>query len=312
MNMPPATAATAQAPWARTEEPLLWLTGTGHETVVRGKGYHFDCTRRSDPHIGLQMTLAGTGFYERGGRFTALPPGCAFFDSFPGDFRYGYPVDGVDPYEFVWVDFQGETAHQLWRRIVQRTGPVLDLGPGNPLAPLMLGIVHEHAAGRLADRYLASARIYEVLMVILSSLSRTRLDLAPLAQRALAEIQGHGLDPDWGIAQLATGLGVSREHLARAFIAAVGVAPKAYLVQFRLQHAQQLLRDRGLGLEELARHCGFSCANYLCRAFRSRYGLSPGAYRAKPWIRFSGGPPTGSGAVAPGTAMPTRPAARRG
>lgn len=272
-----------EAPWARTDEPLLWLVGTGHETVTPGNGYHYDCRRRSDPHLGLQLTLAGAGFYERGGRTTALSVGRAFFDVIPGDFRYGYPPGASAPYEHVWVDFQGPTALKLWERARAQFGPVLDLGAGNQLAPLMLAVAREHAAGALADRYLASARLYEVLMTVLSALSRNRLTMAPLVRRALAAIARRGLDPGWDVGGLARELAVSREHLARSFAAATGVAPKAYLLQHRMRHARQALRSSGDNLDAIARRCGFAGANYFCRVFRARYGLTPGAWRDQPW-----------------------------
>lgn len=271
------------APWARTDEPLLWLVGTGHRTVTRDSGYHFDCRLRTDAHLGLQLTLAGEGYYERGGRTIPLPAGCAFFDVFPGDFRYGYPAGATAPYEHAWINFQGPTARRLWEQARGRFGPVLDLGTGSPLAPLMLTVVREHASGLLSDRYLASARLYEVLMRLLSLQSRTRLATSPLVQRALAAIHRRGLEADWDIGALADDMQVSREHLARAFSTATGLAPKAYLLQHRLQRAQQELRAGGDGLDAIARRCGFNGANYFCRAFRRRYGLTPGAFRSQPW-----------------------------
>ncbi len=278
------TDIRAEQPWARTDEPLIWLVGSGHETITRESGYFYDCRRRDDHHLGLQLTLSGEGFYERAGRSTPLTPGRAFFDVIPGDFRYGYPSHAREPYEQVWLDLQGPTALKLWQMVRAAHGPVIDLGADNALAAQMLAIAHEHAAGMLADRYHASARLYEVLMTIASTLTRTRVTTSPLVGRAIGLIQRKGLRPDFDVAALARELGYSREHLARTFVAATGVAPKAYLIQHRLRQAQRDLRDGNRGLEEIARRCGFAGANYFCRAFRSHFGLTPGAWRAQPWL----------------------------
>ncbi len=271
------------AAWAQTDEPLLWLIGSGHQIVTRGNGYFYDCRTRRDAHVGLQLTLAGEGFYERAGKVQALPVGCAFYDEIPGDFRYGYPRHAHAPYEQVWVDMYGEMAQRLWREVHERSGPVLDLGADNALGPLLLALNRDHKAGMLADRYLASARLYEVVMTVLAALGNARVTTAPLVQRAITAIHRHGFDPEWDVGTLAQHLDVSREHLARVFVAATGVAPKAYLLQFRLRHARELLRSSDAGLETIAARCGFSGANYFCRAFRERFSVTPGVYRAQPW-----------------------------
>lgn len=275
---------SVEQPWARTDEPLIWLAGSGHETITRETGYFYDCRKRTDGHLGLQLTLAGEGFYERDGRSTPLTAGRAFFDVIPGDFRYGYPAYAREPYEQVWIDFQGPTALKLWQMVRSTVGPVIDLGADNTVAPLMLAIAHDHAAGMLVDRYLVSARMYEVLMAIASTLTRTRVTMTPLVGRAIAVIQRKGLRQDFDVAALARELGCSREHLARTFVAATGVAPKAYLMQHRLRQAQRELREGTQVLDVVARRCGFAGANYFCRAFRTRFGLTPGAWRAQPWL----------------------------
>src|SRR4051812_16531512 len=116
-------------PWARTDEPLLWLTGSGHETITAEMGYWYDCRKRGDDHLGLQLTLAGEGFHERGGRVRRLGPGAAWFEVIPGDFRYGFPLGAGADYEHVWLDIEGPTARALGERVRAQHGPVLELGP---------------------------------------------------------------------------------------------------------------------------------------------------------------------------------------
>src|SRR4051812_37286467 len=123
-------------PWTRTDEPLLWLELAGHEVLTPKVRYFHDARRRSDPHLCLTATIAGEGFYERGGKATRLVPGMCFFDAIPGDFRYGYPPRAEAPFEFVWLDLVGPAAEALWQRVVAKAGPVFDLGARNPVAPL--------------------------------------------------------------------------------------------------------------------------------------------------------------------------------
>jgi AraC-like DNA-binding protein len=70
-----------------------------------------------------------------------------------------------------------------------------------------------------------------------------------------------------------------RFQLARAFRAAYGAAPHAYLVQIRLLRARRLLAA-GEQPATVAASCGFADQSHLGRWFRRAYGMTPGAYRA--------------------------------
>jgi AraC-like DNA-binding protein len=70
----------------------------------------------------------------------------------------------------------------------------------------------------------------------------------------------------------------NRFHLARAFRAAYGSSPHAYLVQLRLLRARSLLAA-GDAPVMVATACGFADQSHLGRWFRRAYGLTPAAYR---------------------------------
>jgi AraC-like DNA-binding protein len=86
---------------------------------------------------------------------------------------------------------------------------------------------------------------------------------------------GNGLN----IAALASALGMSRRHLARAFRATFGRTLRDYVEDARLQRVMELLTETALPLKVIAAQVGLSNANYLSTAFRRRSGLTPGAYR---------------------------------
>ncbi len=79
--------------------------------------------------------------------------------------------------------------------------------------------------------------------------------------------------------QLAARAYISPAQFARLFKRATGMPPATYLRQLRLAHAQTLMHNTTLGLEEIARACGLGGADQLSRAFRQTFGASPGKYR---------------------------------
>ncbi|KUM42592.1 AraC family transcriptional regulator [Pseudomonas sp. EpS/L25] len=103
--------------------------------------------------------------------------------------------------------------------------------------------------------------------------------LPQVALRARDFLHAH-LQEDLGLEELAQACGVDRFRLTRAFKAAFGLAPHAYLVQLRLSRARRLLAD-GLSPAETAAALGFADQSHLGRWFRRAYGLTPAAYRAR-------------------------------
>ncbi|HYF48935.1 MAG TPA: helix-turn-helix transcriptional regulator [Planctomycetota bacterium] len=269
--------------WVRTEEPLLWISGAGHEIISPDDRYFFDCRGRLDTHWGLQLTLLGTGYYERNGKATLLKPGMAWCDQIPGDFRYGLPPGTTEDYQQVWIDMVGPAAEAFWQHIWAAYGRVLTLGPDNRVAPLMLTIARQHATGAHHDRYMLAAQLYELLMTLLSTLSQTRVETSPVVKRATQLMKKQGLDGNCTVERVARELGCSREHLTREFKEAMGVGPADFLAQHRLRQAAIELRSTEDKLETIAARCGFSNATYFCRVFRKHKGMSPGDYRRRPW-----------------------------
>ncbi|WP_181297316.1 AraC family transcriptional regulator [Pseudomonas sp. Q2-TVG4-2] len=103
--------------------------------------------------------------------------------------------------------------------------------------------------------------------------------LPRVAIRARDYLHAH-FDQDIGLDELAAVTGVSRFRLSRAFKAAFGLAPHAYLIQLRLARARHLLA-RGEAPAEVASILGFADQSHLGRWFRRAYGLTPAHYRTR-------------------------------
>jgi transcriptional regulator GlxA family with amidase domain len=79
-----------------------------------------------------------------------------------------------------------------------------------------------------------------------------------------------------GIAQKC---GVSREHFIREFSGRYQESPGLMLRRLRLEHGQAMLTATVLSVQEVALASGFTSSNTFCRAYRTRFGRSPGSER---------------------------------
>jgi AraC-like DNA-binding protein len=89
-------------------------------------------------------------------------------------------------------------------------------------------------------------------------------------------------DHDWHVAELARKVGMSRSPFAARFRALVGAPPVAYLSRWRLHLATTLLRDEQLAVRAIAERVGYESEAAFSKAFKRRFGASPGTYRRKP------------------------------
>jgi AraC-like DNA-binding protein len=83
----------------------------------------------------------------------------------------------------------------------------------------------------------------------------------------------------WTVASLADAVGVSRATLARRFAELVGEPPMAFLTDWRIALAADLLREPGATIASVAEQVGYSSAFALSAAFKRVRGISPQQHR---------------------------------
>ena len=79
---------------------------------------------------------------------------------------------------------------------------------------------------------------------------------------------------------LAEFLGMSQFHFSRLFKRSTGLSPHQYVMQKRIELAQQLLK-KDISIADIALSCGFNSQSHLGKYFRKMTGTTPSAYRKK-------------------------------
>jgi transcriptional regulator of acetoin/glycerol metabolism len=103
-----------------------------------------------------------------------------------------------------------------------------------------------------------------------------------LSAGAMRRVREHietNLGDSMDLATLATIAGLSIHHFARGFKQSAGVTPHHYLIQKRVERAQDMLAHSALSLSEIAYAVGFSDQSHLARHFRQMLGITPGQFR---------------------------------
>ena len=72
---------------------------------------------------------------------------------------------------------------------------------------------------------------------------------------------------------------MSPATLRRKCRAALGMAPKAFQLQIRVDQAKELLTITDLSIEEIAAHVGYDDSFYFSRIFNRRENCAPSEFR---------------------------------
>jgi AraC-like DNA-binding protein len=103
--------------------------------------------------------------------------------------------------------------------------------------------------------------------------------LGPSQKRRATELLSENLSGRIRLSELAAECDLSISHFARSFKASFGVSAHRWLVQRRIERAQELLIETHDSLADIADQAGFSDQAAFTRTFHQIVGVSPGRWR---------------------------------
>jgi LacI family transcriptional regulator len=97
---------------------------------------------------------------------------------------------------------------------------------------------------------------------------------------ALRFIRDHACE-GISVEDVLTHVSLSCSALERQFRKTLGRTPKAEIVRVQLDRIKQLLAETVWPLKKIAVEAGFKHTEYMCAVFKSKFGQTPGQYRAQ-------------------------------
>jgi AraC-like DNA-binding protein len=180
-----------------------------------------------------------------------------------------------------------QEAGEISQRVLSALPPLVVLPAAtwsSPLVPLLADEMTRDAPGqeavldRLLDLVLISALRAWFARPDGDAPGWYRALADPVVGRAIRLLQEHPAHP-WTVAILADEVGLSRAALARRFTELVGEPPMAFLTEWRLALAADLLREPGTTIAAVAHQVGYGSPFALSSAFKRVRGISPQEHR---------------------------------
>ncbi|PDP88770.1 AraC family transcriptional regulator [Glycomyces fuscus] len=265
----------------RAERARYWRSSGLPETeLLTARFVTTSFTRHTHPTYTIGVITDGVEEYthERG-RARVGPGGLAVVG--PGEVHTGHA--GV-PEGWSYRVFypRPEVVADVARELGMRGTPAFtESGIDAPEAARVLAAAH--VAAENGDRLTTSSLARRGLGMLLRSHGRERAAgppghaARPEVERARRILAERLVDPPT-LEELAAGLGIGPFALSRAFRAAHGLPPHAYLNQLRVDRARALLAS-GRRAGEVAVEVGFADQPHLTRHFKRHLGVPPAAYQ---------------------------------
>ncbi len=246
----------------------------------------------------ISLTVSGTATYRVDGIEVHARRGDLVLIA-PGTVQH-YAADPTGPWGYWWAHFQPRPSWFSWWRLPE-------LSPGFSLtrfgaaervgqADAAFGRVHRYAMASTLDTpqgrtqvrpgepggavatELALNGIEELLLLAVAEHELPERRPDPRVQRVLDAVAANLAAPV-SVEALARSVALSPSRLAHLFRHEVGDSIVNVVLAMRLRQAASLLEftDRPVG--RIATDVGFASPYYFSRAFRSRFGMPPTAYR---------------------------------
>ncbi|MGW5140464.1 AraC family transcriptional regulator [Nocardia beijingensis] len=258
--------------WIVTDAGAPRQLGAGDVAIFRGPAPY---TVADDPATAPQIVI-------HPGQVTKTPQGEILCETL----SLGVRQWGTDPAgATLMVTGTYESAGAASRRLLRALPPVLVLRRGEFDSRVLDLLVDETTKDEPAQSAVLD-RLLDLVLIAALRAWFSRDDAPswyhaygdPLVGKALRLLQ-HNPAHGWTVAGLAEAVGVSRAALARRFTDLVGEPPMAFLTEWRLALAADLLQESDATIEAIARQVGYGSAFALSTAFKRHFGVSPRDHR---------------------------------
>ncbi|MBF6227924.1 AraC family transcriptional regulator [Nocardia abscessus] len=258
--------------WIVTDQGAPRQLGAGDVAIFRGPAPY---TVADDPATEPQIII-------HPGQVTKTPQGEILCETLSlGVRQWGTDPEGAT----LMVTGTYESAGAASRRLLRALPPVLVLQRGDFDSRVLDILVDEVTKDEPAQSAVLD-RLLDLVLIAALRAWFAREDAPawyhaygdPLVGKALRLLQ-HNPAHGWTVAGLAEAVGVSRAALARRFTDLVGEPPMAFLTEWRLALAADLLQESDATIEAIARQVGYGSAFALSTAFKRHFGVSPRDHR---------------------------------
>lgn len=254
----------------------------GREACVPGHSYGPSIRT----HYLMHFILSGQGKYVVDGKVYQVRANQGFLIR-PYESTFYY-ADESDPWEYIWVAFDGGESEQLLEESAMSPEQLVcnfeDSDEARNYMYMMVDCFNRPASFETKQK---QRELLGFFYLVFSKITSTTVITYPYGEYELGYLKQAKLFVednyvyDIQVQDIAQGIGIERTYLYKIFMKHEKQSPKQYLTSYRLRRAKEMLESTGYKIVEIALSNGFNDSSTFCKNFMASEGVSPSEYRKK-------------------------------
>ncbi len=232
-------------------------------------------------HFKIHYIHKGKGIFRIGDKTFSLKQGQGFVIC-PGTVVY-YAADKEDPWTYSWVAFNGRSAPEYLKRSgVASEHPIFTYERDEAIAQCFEEMLAANTNLKSRDLRLQSLLCNFFAILIDNSEVKLIKDKSVslktgYVSRVIEFIQAH-YSNKISISELAGHVYLSEKYLSAIFKEETGIPIQRYIVNYRLNKACDMMKDKRLSIGDISRSVGYEDPLLFSRMFKKLKGVSPRLY----------------------------------
>ncbi len=231
----------------------------------------------------IHYVVKGSGLFKIGENSYNLKQGDVFFIE-PGFLTY-YESGKDDPWEYVWIGFNGTKAeHYISQIYNENISPIFTYNGENDLEKCikeMLSYSYEQNGRDIILQSYLYKFIYLLINNIKNSNKTPKDDICREYVEAATVYISNNYSDEITISNIANYVNITRGYLYRLFKKYLDSSPQKFLIDFRMERACQLLRNTNFFIGDIARSVGYRDVLLFSKIFKKVNGVTPTDFRVK-------------------------------
>jgi AraC family transcriptional regulator, arabinose operon regulatory protein len=214
---------------------------------------------------------------ERGGTLRVVGP--ALFWLFPNEL-HSYGPDSGSFWQERWALFRGTLIDEYVRReVMDPAKPLVSIVKHSEISQTFNALQSDMLKRRALGWVAAAATIHRLIAQVAMHVSAGNSRASNEVTSRIANIIEERAFFDIDFESLADELSLSPATLRRKCVSHLGIAPKHYQLQLRLECAKELLTTTDRSVQDVAMSVGYGDSFYFSRLFFKREGQTPTNFR---------------------------------
>ena len=189
-----------------------------------------------------------------------------------------YPSEKNQPLNYLWIHFSGKMAKSIIQQYGLDVNVIYNVGVHSRLSDSWKRMFYEFVINDLYFVDVSACILKEIFVAFSRYISNDGKNQRLV--KSIIYIHEH-FSEELYVEELAEIEGLSKSHYRVCFKKSVGISPKEYIIDRRIEAACAILEESGKSIEEAAQLVGYSDVYYFGRIFKKKMGISPGKYRGK-------------------------------